>query len=352
MKNPNIIAIAILVLGIVVSTVMYRGSQTSQKPNDFLAYCDPNKPCLGEIEKKLVETQDALSKWMLGIAYTTLGGMLVLRVRNWRNVQITSALPMTAVALLLLSLFGAFLFQVGLIFTLSKGPLYHLSTGVVWVPLLTQFWPLVAALALLGVWLYGPRRAIKLMMLAGLLCTMSIRARAADIRQCANAWQRSRGFEQSQRLADIDTSLIAIVLKRAGRDSLPSCGLADSILDQVRYGASIVKQSEKREPLIEYTTSVLDDLRQDPLSLPEVVSVLVSGARLWDAPSGLLTLDATTTHQVVVDTTTCLTPCTVRLGPGSHHVEATSGGMVVYSCSLVLKNDDVLKIKVDHDKCR
>lgn len=356
MKRPYLISIAILGVGILTATVLFRISQTSQPPAGYMAFCDTTvaagRPCLTEIEKKLVESQDSLSKWLLGLAYTTLAGMLALRVKNWRSAQITSHMPMIACALLVVSLFGAFLFQIGIMFTLSNGPLYHLDTGVIWIPLLTQFWSLVAALGLLAVWLYGPRRALQLGLVLAAAGSCSPAARATEVRQCAQQWQKDRGFTDYPQLAAKQALLVELLAQR-GKVGIPSsCEFTDSILDQVRLAARGVKGSRSAAALAEYTDSLVEDLQTNAVSPEEITNALVRGLKFWEAPSALVILRASKTDDATIDTVSCMTPCTVRIGPGAHKIQASAAGRIIYSCPVNVKAGAVLRINVETDKCQ
>ncbi len=355
MTRPYLISIAILASGVLAATVLFRISQTSRPPAGYLAFCDTavsaGKPCLTEIEKKLVESQDSLSKWLLGLAYTTLGGMLALRVRNWRSTQITSHMPMIACALLVLSLFGAFLFQVGIVFTLSNGPLYHLDTGVVWIPLLTQFWSLVGALVLLAVWLYGPRRAIRIGMLLAAAGSFSHFAQATEVRKCAQRWQKERGFTEDPAFAARQALLVQFLAKR-GKVAIPSsCEFTDSVLDQVRFAARVVKGSRSSAALAEYTDSLIENFQTNAASPEEITTALIRGLKFWEAPSVLVILRASKTDDATIDTVSCMTPCTLRVGPGAHQIQASAAGKIIYSCPVKVKAEAVLRINVETDKC-
>ncbi|HWB86351.1 MAG TPA: hypothetical protein VG675_19575 [Bryobacteraceae bacterium] len=355
MKKAHFISVAILAAGVLIATECYRISLTSPPPAGYLAYCDTaiaaGKPCLTEVEKNLIESQDSLSKWLLGLAYTTLGGMLILRVKNWRSTQVTSALPMIACALLVLSLFGAFLFQIGIVFTLSNGPLYHLDTGVVWVPLLTQFWSLVGALALLALWLYGPRRGIRIALLFAAAASSPHFAQAAGIEQCAQQWQETHGFTADAKLAATQAQLVELLAKRAEVAIPSSCDFTDSVLDRVRFAAREVKHSRSASALAEYTDSLVEELQTNAVSPEEITNALVRGLKFWEAPSALVILRASRTKDATIDTMSCMTPCTVRIGPGAHKIQASDAGKIIYSCPVNVKADAVLRIDVEAGRC-
>ncbi len=87
---------------------------------------------------------------------------------------------MTAYAFLLLSLYGAFLSYDAATDIIRTAPLKYLYGDQLVLPVLIQFWTLVIALVLLGVWLFRGSRKV---MISGVIVMLSFRNNAWPLKQ-------------------------------------------------------------------------------------------------------------------------------------------------------------------------
>src|SRR5712671_678351 len=106
MKTAYGTFLLVLILGIVTLTLAYREAQTSLAGTDTGVVKE-----LTDAQRALLESQQAMSKWLLALTYATFVGLLSLSKRKAVRSRFISVLPLAASGLLLVALYAAFLFQ-------------------------------------------------------------------------------------------------------------------------------------------------------------------------------------------------------------------------------------------------
>lgn len=150
--------VLLLLVGILGSSLVYGHFQG--KETEALVMQNRVMVNLSDADKKLIDVRDSTSKWLLGLAFALLPGLVVSKEADGVVKVQTKLLPLLAGAMLITSLYGFFLSQDSIAFVLSRGPQYHLYGWVSNFPILLQFWTLISALTLLMIhWLRHEGRA-------------------------------------------------------------------------------------------------------------------------------------------------------------------------------------------------
>jgi hypothetical protein len=124
---------------------------------------------LKHTQDRLLAQRSDLSKWLLGIAYATLVGLLGLQIKDDSPYKpASSALSMAAAGLLVISVFASFLFQQATIQALSSD-INLIYGNYLEAPLQIQFYTLLTAFVLLIVWLFRPGKQLTLLAVAALM---------------------------------------------------------------------------------------------------------------------------------------------------------------------------------------
>jgi hypothetical protein len=349
MKRPYIVFTVLLAAGFLLATLAYRSLQTVAPPRD-LAHIE-----LTEAQKKLLDSRDTMSKWLLGLAYTALAGLLGLRFKEQNQLPLDTTLPMAACGLLILSLYGAFLFQDSMMFALSKGPVYHIYGSLMDLPLQLQFWTLVISLVLLALWLFRPPKKYTVTLSLMLAFAFSGRASGQEPVEpkCIAAWQKGREMKFTQTGQRAAINVLDRLSQRAGLKSPVSCDYALSLLDELRWDAYVVKQDDSIAAMEAYLETIDQELRKPGLSMGEVVTKLVSISQVWRGTSGLLIVEARTTGiPILLDGAEAgMTNWERRLAPGIHSVEVVRGGRTIYSNKNVrIEDGKEWRINIDSSK--
>jgi hypothetical protein len=346
MRRPYLVFVGLLVLGFLAATTSYRTLQTAAPAHD-IAHID-----LTEAQKKLLESRDSMSKWLLGLAYGALAGLLGLRFKDQNSLQLDTTLPMAACGLLVLSLYGAFLFQDSMMFSLSKGPIYHIYGSLMDFPLQMQFWTLVAALILLALWLFRPPK--KYTVTLSVFLALSFAARAQDQASvgsvCLSDWEKGREMRLTQTGRATAAAILEKLAQRAGLRSPAPCDYTMSLLDELRWDAYVVKQDDSTKAMESYLKTIDQELRKPGLSMGEVVTKLVTISQVWRGASGLLIVESQTkgTPILLDGTEAGMTTGERRLAPGTYSVDVVRGGRTVYSNRKV-RIEDGKECRIDID---
>lgn len=361
-----VLSIGIVVVGIVLLTAGYRSAQTSlPRASSDVGLVDT----LSEAQRKLLESQENMSKWLLGLSYTTLAGLLTLRVRNPRSLGAIGFLPLSACALLLVAMYAAFLFQDATVFVLSKGPLYHLHGPLMQIPLLAQFWCLVGAIVLLGFWLFKPHHRSPLVLLVILVAArasalpqnQNTRPANKAIARCVAEWRKSRLAGAADEMASIDTPASILFEHLTAQTSFKptalSCDYYFSLLDRMRIESAVESARRRGAHAPDITLgefiALLDTSLDSPgLAERDVIGRLVSMIQLWRSSSGLLvvqptkTCDATKPCEVLVDGDVLgLVALTARLQTGQHTLEIIdASGKKIHSTTITIVDGQTKRV--------
>ena len=75
-------------------------------------YMAPETQSLSDIQERILDERESMSKWMMGVAYSALAFLFSMRLKEQTgSLNIRSNLPMISCALLVLSIYGGFQFQ-------------------------------------------------------------------------------------------------------------------------------------------------------------------------------------------------------------------------------------------------
>jgi len=135
--------------GIILISLCYQFVQVSE-PGDvsdiFL-----REHTLSENHKVLITTQSALSQWLMGLAYAALIGLFSVKCRKGvQSDSVQGTVETLGCALMLISLFGGFLYYEGTAHALAKGPPSDLYKARVIFPIIVQFYSLLIGVLLLA----------------------------------------------------------------------------------------------------------------------------------------------------------------------------------------------------------
>jgi hypothetical protein len=343
------------VLGLVTLTVLYRFAQTELPvPSSDVGLSDK----INDVQKLLLESEQNMSKWLLGLAYGTVVAILGARFRDQSETRMIEALPLCALSFLLVAIYAAFLFLDGTVFVLSKGPLYQMYGPVLQIPLLAQFWCLVIALGLLAVWLYGPRKsAVKLIITLIMLMSTALQGAAQDntkSNKCISKWRTSRGVSE---VTDAQAMAVLSHLKTKTHYHPPStadCDYMFTVLDAVRTSWAIdvfMRTAQGVSPLSiqDYLSNVDASFTAPGLSESDIASRLVQLTALWRQASGILEVEAPDPNSVLVDDALIgITTTMVRLPVGTYHLEVRNAKNVrVLKSTVTVKDNSTTRVSIE-----
>ena len=118
---------AILVITMALGFVAIRLAIWASLSHPFMVL---DTQSLSDIQKRVLDERESMSKWLMGVAYSTLAFLFGVRVKEQTgSLKIRSNLPMVSCALLVLSIYGGFQFQSETIWALS------VSTALISSPL-------------------------------------------------------------------------------------------------------------------------------------------------------------------------------------------------------------------------
>jgi hypothetical protein len=346
-KHPYTLFAILLLAGFMAATTVYRSLQTAPPQRDI-----PHME-LTETQKKLLDSRDNMSKWLLGLAYGVLAGLLGLRFKEQSPLPLNAKLPLAAIGLLVLSLYGAFLFQDSMMFALSKGPIYLIYGSFMDFPLLLQFWTLIVALILLALWIFRPpeKHIITLAVLLALVLVAPARAQSPSA--CLAAWEQDREVKLTETGRTTATAVLEKLAQRAHLKTPVSCEYAMSLLDELHWDAYVVKEDDSGEAMGSYLKMIDEELTKPGLSMGEVVSKLVAISQVWRGASGLLIVESQTKGIPILlnGSETGMTTWERRLAPGAYSIDVVRGGRTVYSNRNVkIEDGKECRINIDAQK--
>jgi hypothetical protein len=346
--------IGIVVLGAALVTGLYRRVAVAPPPPDAGTVGG-----LSDAQKLLVETQSSLSKWLLGLAYATLAGLFGFRIKSPDDERFRERFPLVACALLVISLYGGFLFQQATLLVLARGPSNLLFGDGILLTLQVQFWFLAFGLAVLTLWLFrssgkGAKTAASLIVFLFTVYPQAGGAERPDsVRSCVEAWHDDRkvslplaSAEEEAKLVEALAAREKVVLKRADL-----CAFTASILDELRF--SIVQYGDDSTVAVKMTAAV-SSLRQDlnnPNFAPgDLVQKVLRLSQVWRVPSGLLDVVARNGRFEIFlsGTMVGVTNWTRRLTPGTYSLKFTRDGLrrTEYDRQVSIEDGKLVRIEI------
>lgn len=333
MNRSLVLFLGIILLGGVLITLAYRSVDGTPPSSGAGAV-----KSLSDAQKALLETQSSLSKWLIGLAYASLAGVFGLRVKDLENERFAGRFPLVACALLVLSLYGGFLFQQASIFILTFGPAELLFGDGILLTLQVQFWLLVFGLIVLAVWLFRkPANGAKTVavLAAALLAACPLAAAEAESDQvpaCVASWQEDRREPLGPELAGEAAKLIRELAAREKVDiqGAELCSFSDSVLDELRFSV-LQGGDEEKVParMADFVATAREDLASPAYAAGDLVKKLVRLSQVWRSPSGLLQVLALDSRLEIFlsGQLVGVTNWTRRLKPGTYTLGFTEGGI-------------------------
>lgn len=358
MNRSLALFLGIIFLGAALVTYLYRAVDHDPPPPDA-----GTVETLSDAQKLLIETQSSLSKWLLGLAYATLAGLFGFRIKSPEDERFKDGFPLVACALLVISLYGGFLFQQATLSILSRGPADLLFGDGILLTLQVQFWFLAFGLIVLAAWLFrttNKKRRASVGLLIILLSTCPLAAadkKPSPVRACVDSWQADRGESLGPELAGEVTRLVEELAAREkiALQGTDPCPFTASVLDELRF--SILQYGDETE-VTKRMAAVVSGARQD-LASPnfspgDLVRKLVRLSQVWRSPSGLLQVIAREGRFEIFLSSELvgLTNWTRRLEPGTYSLFFTRNGVRQneYDRQVVIEDGKLVRIEVEGPK--
>jgi hypothetical protein len=325
-KSSLLIFIGILVVGVIATTIAYRYSQVEP----------PNEPANEEMTlryEQLASAQGEMSKWLLGIASGALAGLVGLRLKDPQNDALVGKAPMAAYAFLIISLYGAFLSYDATVNILRLGPLTYLYGDQFKFPVLVQFWSLIVALVLLGMWLFRPRtRGVMLLLFLTAVSVPRTNAQELHTKQCVQDWYKDR-LKATQEPAAVALDVLNKIERQPGAKAAKTCVDLKSILDRLRFAAIESGNADTQPGFDAYLKALGDELSNPDLSMSEVVHSIIQLMSPWDQQLAVLSIRGSNgTYQILINAKQVgVTPWTRRMSPGTYSIRVVRDFQAAYS---------------------
>jgi hypothetical protein len=348
-----------LALGIVISTTYFHRQQFTRPGSQENGIAEPP---IVDAAKLYLEALSSASKLLFDLAFATLGAVLGLRLSATAKSHISSVASLGAGSLLLLSLYGAFLFELGKSEVLEGGLDMH--GMILKFPIALQFWTLFLAVLSMTAALFRPApKTAKLILLAGLsLCGMPVQLMCtlnptpiSGNPTCIQNWANNRDEvltdEGARDAVAVVSNLITMSPKPLAATAQP-CDFAVTMLDEIRFvaidGGGAASGNEGGLAVAKVLRQVIVAMEQPTFAAGELADKLASWAAFWQARGG--TLDVVHTGSTVliyiIDAADrrrewkAYSPCRFRLPPGVYRISVLSGGRRVDNRTLTLSDGD------------
>jgi len=282
-KRANIAFVTTLLVGFALITLIYVDAGCGTIPPEIVRLERQKESTqIADRQKTLVQAQGDASKWLLGLASGALIGFITLRMKDRSDERLIESAPMTAYALLVLSIYGSYLVSDSTLQIMTRRPIECLYGNFFRFPLLIQFWTLFAAVMLLGGWLLRPNSSRLAICVLMFFFIPSAGMSANDDRQkCVDHWIEDHRF--SRRPAAGFVPMIIQGIENKSQVQLPnSCTAVESLLDQVR--ANSANQDEFYQRL----NNLHDELAHPDASYGTVVAKLVKFMDIFNYSFGVL----------------------------------------------------------------
>jgi hypothetical protein len=337
-----------LVLGVLICVIFSKVSALGEVPTHQTAALD------GRQEKLLSERGD-MSKWLLGLAYGTLAGVLGMQAKGDEKYRPSGSVgAMVACGLLVVSLFAAFLFQEATAWALMyDSNLFYGS--YIEAPLQLQFFTLVIALILLAIWFFRSRSAS----IISLIClSLVVQLQAAPQAElgCAEKWSKSRHITLSVAGQASLAQLIRNIRTQSGvqEKSSDTCEYTFALADEMR---TLVRQrpGESDADFESEVKKLAEQSAQAGALPPDWVARLINISMFWKpVPYATLTIESDPGGlQVRLGPDIAgWTPLQERISPGNYKLELVQDGEVKCSLKLDVKNGAVKSIQYSDGGCK
>jgi hypothetical protein len=356
--TPFALFLALFLSGCTLATVIFRHGQSlsmSAEGGDAA----PSNVDVTDTQKTYIESRSAASERLFDLAFASLAALLGLRFSEKTRVRIDGHGPFAACGLLLVSIYSAFLFQVGVGHAL-EGPLNEIYGPALSYPIVLQFWSLFGAALILAVSLFRPagRRMNPLILAAGtvaMLFAPPVRAQSQPgLEACVRSWAASRDLELPGEAVQDATKLVeGVARKREIVLSLVDpCDWTGTLLDEIRFTAisdgGAARGDAAGRVLAPLFHSAVKALEDPTFASGDLLDRLLSIAQVWREPSAIVEVEAGTRSLFV----TILDPrhpqrprrgytrWTVRLPPGSYELRASERGKIVEKRTIALRDGE------------
>jgi hypothetical protein len=348
MKKPSSIFLfwIILVVGGVTVTACY---VRFQHPGSIPASSGSGQ--VSDMDKLYIEQMMDQTKWLESLAYATLVGMIVLKLKNPKMMGSRSY--SAAASLLIVSIYGGFLGHDVILIALTKGlPLLYTNLGT--LPYVTQFWSLLIALALLAKEILLPTRKIAYVLIGaiflgviGFMWPVPANAQHATqpndpVPSCAASWAHSR-FSVTPSADDLTTisKFVSLLASRStvSGPTAQTCDFVDSTMDQVRYASSVIAGQDDYDDTTVLVKSLVSQLVSNAAAPGTFLGTLVQDLQIWRGrPTGSI-LFQTSRQGVTIwldGNVIGLAPLLYIAVPGPHSVDVHFGGTTIFQKAITV----------------
>lgn len=356
--SPFALFIVTMLAGIAVSTMLFRRAQSiSLQPAGSSAR--PYTGTMTDAQKLYIGARSATSELLFKIAFATLAALIGLELSNAQS-RLSQRGIFTAAGLLFTSLYGAFLFQVGVSWSMEAS-LDEMFGPVLGYPILLQFWFLFAALVIIAAALFrNPRHRAVVMAFVALLGAAPLQAKTTTSRQCVADWATTHDIGLPPAAVGDAARVVEILAAKRGLKVTGDnrCAVVTTMLDTVRYTALRDGKPETGAEAGAALAKILRDARKTAeapnFSPGELLRQLLSIAEVWTVDSGIFDIDAKETLFVTVISRSDpkrpqwlgYTRWLLRLPAGSYNIRIADGTRIVFDRTIDLVTDARVPVNV------
>ncbi|HEY2090378.1 MAG TPA: hypothetical protein VGJ81_00685 [Thermoanaerobaculia bacterium] len=348
---------AVFVVAMLLATILFRAAQQRLMNMTGAA---PTVTALNEAQKLYLETRVGTSELLFNISFALIGGLLALHFGAKRRSPLHSHAILSACALLLASIYSAFLFHVGVSYCLEASP-NDLYSPITNYPIVAQFWFLFGSVILLTVSLLRrmPQAGIGLLAavcLLGSRPTFAASVEGDGYAQCARKWSSGRSLELSAQAIRDAVTVTQFVVQRDALEPAKEdrCTVTATLLDRIRFEAfeseSVATQQQVSVAVAKQLRSAAAATRTTNVSLGDLLDDLVSIGEIWRVKAGIVEFVDEVAQQALFITVVSETHppvqrkgrarWIVRLPPGKYDVAASSGAEEVFSDTIEIHDGD------------
>jgi hypothetical protein len=314
---------------------------------------------LTEAQKLYLESRLGTSELLFNIAFAIIGSLLALRFSEKTRAELNTHAAFVACALLLASIYSAFLFQIGVSHCLEASPT-DMFSSVLSYPIVAQFWFLFVAVILVALSLIRriPRAGLVAIIGAMLFvtpgCAVASQATPQPEPGCVREWAAARQLElPASAIADATALVTYLVVREEVEVTADDrCAVAGTLLDALRFevlkNANLTTAAETNEAMAKMLRDALVATQTPNVSLGDLLDEMISIAEIWRVAAGVVEfIDETDGGQLFVTVMSRDRPpkqrngrtrWIVRLPPGKYDVTASVGATRVYSAEVEVRD--------------